>query len=273
MSSNLQTVLTYAKQGIPVFPCKPDKTPYVKGGFKAATTDEQQIRAWWIAWPDAMIGLPMGKVSGLWALDVDTPKIAGDADGRASLQLLIAVHGELPLTLMQQTPGGGTHYIFLYPQDGAGIPNSVGGVAPKIDVRGDGGYIVIAPSINGEGKAYSFLNQAPPVHAPEWLLKLVRQPLKVPSKNTNSPAFGAPPTIMAGLSIVAPYVQKAIDEECAKVAAAQQGTRNNTLNEASFSLGTLVGGGELDEGLAHSRLLDAARQCGLPDTACWVPYL
>ena len=261
----LQAALTYTRANIPVFPCKPDKVPYIKGGFKAATTDVQQIHAWWTAWPDAMIGFPTGKVTGLWVLDVDLPKKEGDADGRMSLQRLTAVHGLLPLTRIQQTPGGGTHYIFLYPQDGEGIRNSVSGVAPKIDVRGDGGYIIIAPSINGEGQAYSFLNQAPPVHAPEWILTLVRQPLKLPSKNINQPDSSAPTAIMSGLSIIDPYIQKALDEECAKIAGAQQGVRNDTLNKASFAFGTLVGGGELDEGMARSRLLGAALKCGLPD--------
>jgi hypothetical protein len=68
---------------------------------------------------------------------------------------------------------------------------------------------------------------------------------------------------MAGLLASHPYVQRALDDECAKVAAATEGVRNDTLNTAAFSLGTLVGGA-LDEWLARSRLLDAALKCGLP---------
>ena len=153
----LNAALNYVRQGIPVFPCRLNKAPYTLHGFKDATTDEAQIRAWWTAWPDAMIGVPMGAASGLWALDVDRPKAEGDADGFASLKNLTAVHGELPATLVQQTPSGGVHYIFRYPQDGQKIPNSTSKVAEKIDVRGDGGYIIITPSVTVEGARYAFV--------------------------------------------------------------------------------------------------------------------
>ena len=55
----------------PVFPCKPDKTPYTRHGFKDATTDAEQIRAWWERWPDASIGLPTGLAGGVYVVDVD----------------------------------------------------------------------------------------------------------------------------------------------------------------------------------------------------------
>ena len=41
----LEFALDYARRGWPVFPCKPtDKSPYIKGGLNAATTDEETIR-------------------------------------------------------------------------------------------------------------------------------------------------------------------------------------------------------------------------------------
>ena len=73
MSSITERALHYASQGLPVFPCKPDKTPYTTHGFKDATTDETQIHMWWAAWPEAMIGIPTGGCSGLWVLDIDMP--------------------------------------------------------------------------------------------------------------------------------------------------------------------------------------------------------
>jgi Bifunctional DNA primase/polymerase, N-terminal len=49
MSTSLPNALGYAWQGIPVFPCDPnDKTPCCMRGFHAATTDENQIRTWWL---------------------------------------------------------------------------------------------------------------------------------------------------------------------------------------------------------------------------------
>ena len=58
------------------------KAPFFKGGFHAATTDEAKICKWWGYWPKAMIGVPMGPVSGVWAVDPDPPKTAEEPDGR-----------------------------------------------------------------------------------------------------------------------------------------------------------------------------------------------
>jgi hypothetical protein len=69
--STLSAALSYAKQGMPVFPCKPDKSPDTPHAFYDATTDEAQIRAWWESRPYALIGLRAGKPSGLFILDVD----------------------------------------------------------------------------------------------------------------------------------------------------------------------------------------------------------
>jgi hypothetical protein len=58
-----------ANRGIPVFPCKPDKTPATPHGFKDATTDLAQIEAWFSD-REALIGVPTGTASGLNVLDV-----------------------------------------------------------------------------------------------------------------------------------------------------------------------------------------------------------
>ena len=79
----VEFALYYARRGWPVFPCKPtNKAPYFTGGFHAATTDEETIRRWWGYWPKAMIGVPMGPRSGVWAVDPDPPKKPEEPDGR-----------------------------------------------------------------------------------------------------------------------------------------------------------------------------------------------
>ena len=55
---------------IPVFPCKKDKSPYTVHGFKDATNNRQQIEDWWAKYPDALVGVPTGAPSQLWALDI-----------------------------------------------------------------------------------------------------------------------------------------------------------------------------------------------------------
>ena len=75
----LDFALDYAARGWPVFPCKPtNKAPYIQGGLNSATTDPASIRDWWQRWPRAMIAVPMGSRSGVWAVD---PRSAQNAGG------------------------------------------------------------------------------------------------------------------------------------------------------------------------------------------------
>jgi len=79
--------LAYARRGLPVFPCQPTgKAPLTGSGFWDATTDEARIRAWWSRSPDANVGLPTGRRSGVLVLDVDPDR--GGSESLASLENL-----------------------------------------------------------------------------------------------------------------------------------------------------------------------------------------
>ena len=97
--TELDAALEYAQRGIPVFPCNPlDKKPLTSSGFKDATKDEAQVRAWWSKWPNAMIGAPTGPVSGMWVIDLDFDP-AKKIDGKATFDQLVAQRGGLGLRL------------------------------------------------------------------------------------------------------------------------------------------------------------------------------
>src|SRR4051794_16359014 len=151
----LDAALALAGRGIPVFPCKAstdkaeNKRPLAPHGFKDASRDPEQIREWWRRWPKAMIGVPTGAVSGLVALDVDQDPDDG-LDGEAGLLALVEANGQLPHTPVQVTPRGGRHVLFRHP--GREVKNSASKLAHGLDVRGDGGYICIAPSSSASGK-------------------------------------------------------------------------------------------------------------------------
>ena len=162
-----RAALGYSRRGIPVFPCEPGgKRPLTYNGFWDATTDAPRLSAWWRRWPDANVGVPTGEQSGLLVLDVDP-----GAGGPDSLALLESLYGPLPQTAKARTGGGGIHYFFRYPADET-VRNSAGKLGPGLDVRGEGGYVVVPPSRTQN--AYEWLDKAPLAEA-AWLLQCLRE--------------------------------------------------------------------------------------------------
>jgi hypothetical protein len=180
----------YAMHGIPVFPCKPRaKEPLTRHGFKDATTDLARVDSWWRERPDANIGIPTGAVSGLIAVDID-PRNAGND----SLDELFAKHGRFPDTAEQMTGGGGRHYVFKAP-----VVCKSKVLAPGIDLKGDGGYIVAAPSIHPSDAPYEWDGIAgekallKPADAPAWLLERIAASAKEKGATADrSPSSRAP---------------------------------------------------------------------------------
>ena len=168
----LDAALAYARMGWKVFPChSTGHQPLVNKGFYAASKNELQIRLWWLHHPDAAIGLRTGKESGVFAVDID-PRNGGDI----SLEHIEAEHGALPETVESQTGGGGRHLLFRWP--GRPVPCSTGKIGAGIDVKGDGGYIILPPSDHESGRQYCWLiGQEAGEHeiadAPAWLLGMI----------------------------------------------------------------------------------------------------
>ena len=158
MNPILESALTWASKGFPVFPCSPaTKRPLTPNGFKEATLDPGTIEAWWLAWPDAMIGWPVN--GGLWVMDID-PRHGGDA----TLARLEAIHGKLPETYTVETPSGGRHLYFV-----GEAPCTAGRIGAGIDTRGSGkGYVILPPSVSTSG-SYRPVNLTPWVESPPWL--------------------------------------------------------------------------------------------------------
>ena len=160
----LQAALRYAELGYPVFPCvSGGKAPATAHGFLDATTDAGQIEAWWTARPDSNIGMP---TAGLFVVDVDgadNPWPSGDREGLTGC----------PVSL---TPRGGRHHVFRQPQ-GKAWKSTASRLAPKVDTRANGGYIVLPPSAVG-GKPYKWAGgfEIAPADLPEppaWLVAQV----------------------------------------------------------------------------------------------------
>lgn len=122
----------------------PAKHPRTRNGLNAASADLDQVHDWWTRWPRANIGIRTGEDAGVFVLDIDPPH-----GGDESLAQLTQRNGELPATLEQRTGSGGRHLFFRHP--GGAIKNSVGKLGAGLDIRGDGGYVLVAPSRNTTG--------------------------------------------------------------------------------------------------------------------------
>lgn len=154
--------MAYAKRGIPVFPCEAGgKRPLTPSGFWDATTDPRLIEGWWRRWPGANVGIPTGKRSGLLVLDVD-PREGGDATFDALERSTVPA----PRTARARTGGGGAHLYFRYPTELV-VKNSAGFLGHGLDVRGEGGYVLVPPS--STTGAYAWVDRSPPAGA-AWLL-------------------------------------------------------------------------------------------------------
>jgi hypothetical protein len=154
-----------------VFPLKPkSKLPATRHGCLDATKDLETVGGWWEGGPALNIGIATGAPSGIWVLDID-----GDA-GEASWRRIEQEYGtKLPATAEVLTGSGGRHIYFQLPdfKGAPGIRNSAGQVAPGIDVRGTGGYVVAPPSVHPNGKPYAWLDESSIAEAPVWLVELV----------------------------------------------------------------------------------------------------
>lgn len=172
----IAVALAYAARGWPVFPCNPlNKQPLTPRGFKDASTDGFQVRKWWGQWPHAMVGIPTGRASGFWVLDIDEDRERGKS-GVSSLAEMGHDLSELMDTATAATGSGGYHILFRWSED-RHITNSRGSLKRWLDVRGEGGYIIAAGSVRSDGRRYEWLN--PPdeseiAEAPDWLLAAIQ---------------------------------------------------------------------------------------------------
>jgi hypothetical protein len=148
----LESALTYAKQGVRVFPLHglrngrctcgtfcgdaAGKHPRIADGFRAASTNLPQIRKWWRKWPDANIGIATGAASGLAVLEANGP------EGLAAIRALVGQHGPFPETATAKTPHG-IQFYFLMPK-GRPVPSVL---CDGIEFFADAGFVVAPPSV------------------------------------------------------------------------------------------------------------------------------
>lgn len=238
----LDAALELAKAGWAVFPCNPDKSPRIGGGFHSASSDPDVVTH--MSWGDgALIGaaVPEGTI----VVDID-PRNGG-------VETVTTLHEAglvLPKTTRTvRTRSAGTHSYLRVPE-GVSLRGSLG---PGVDIKRAGkGYVVVPPS-----PGYTLVGDWPVAEAPPWLLEEL-------TVDQRSSAGGE----VAGARYFpfedgTPYGLGGMDREIGRLVQAGEGGRNNALNTAAFSLAQLVAGGELSEARAKDELSTAALLIGL----------
>ncbi|GAA4908306.1 bifunctional DNA primase/polymerase [Streptomonospora salina] len=262
------------RAGYHLFPCQPNsKIPACTGGVTAAINDPEGIADHWAAHPDHNIGISCG-ASHLVVVDCDRPKsddwrwpsdwasVAGEYwDGTDAYCYLIEQAGhelsrgdfDLLGTMVVMTPSGGMHFYFQAAPNFA-IRNSAGVLAPLIDIRAEGGY-VLGPGSTVGGRPYDYLIDAPPAAMPGWLgyaLQGVNQRRR--SQDTRPPGAthyrGAPPN--------ATYAERALED----MALAPDGERHDTFVSRIFRLALDESKGTVDLTALEPRIRDIGRSQG-----------
>jgi hypothetical protein len=236
--------VAYAKRGWAVFPVAVrGKTPTTKRGMLDASTDEGLVAAWWEQRPAANIGVNCG-ASGLLVVDLD------DEDAVRTWADLAAHHGGHEKTLAART-GRGFHLYF------AGQSRSTASrVAPGVDTRSGGGYVIAPPSVHGSGAVYRWLDRGlDPVAAPKWLLELLEH-------GRHHEEIGERKVLPDGVEAT-PYGRTALERISAEMARTAEGERNATLNALAYRCGRLSAAGQLAEVAARRGLVAAALEAGL----------
>jgi putative DNA primase/helicase len=300
----IEAATSYAARGWPVFPCNPkNKQPLLgadkdadqkpirgTGGLKKATTDPEQIAAWWKRWPNALIGLATGHPTKgtecdaqpaglrLFVLDFD-PRADGETGEIWTLDSLKRETeeqvGKLPPSMAALTPSDGVHLYLLQGDDGPSITNR-GNLPQHVDVRGLGGYVIAPPSMMATdaakeqgGLRYRWHRREPVggiAHAPVQLLEVLRdrgrkgvstEPSTDPANVNRRPQSQQPP--VTADDAVRKYALAALDGELQAVRAAPSGQRNAQLNTSALKIASLVAAGAVEATLARSLLEAAAR--------------
>jgi hypothetical protein len=255
-------ILTETK--VPVANCEPCRLEHVRPeqmeactcltchGFYAATDDLDRLYEMIRLHPRGLLAIRTGDASGIAVVD-------NDPRGLPEMHRMVAA-GMLPPTATEITGRGGYHMVYAHPGDGK-ICSGADKIAPGIDSKSDGGYVVVAPSVHPQtGRSYQWLRMftGPLAPLPDHLVDLLREPARQPR-----PAN--PVTLPAGPR-ASRYGEAALRRELEKLLALKgaDGIRNDTLaKESAFSLGQLVAGGVLDRDRTAALLQEAGERIGL----------
>ncbi|MEN1886087.1 bifunctional DNA primase/polymerase [Streptomyces mirabilis] len=273
----LAAALLSVERGWPVIPLHPNtkrpaghperacpRTGRCVGGHRTpeqrATTDPGLIQTAWANRP-YNVGIATGP-AGLLVVDLDVPKPEeqeGAPDGATSFKALCErAEQPIPLTYQVRTPSGGSHLYFTAPA-GVRMKCSVKRLAPHIDTRAWGGYVV-APGSTIEQGAYEVAEAAPVAPLPAWLAALLTERAKPAAPPVPTPVWDGTKA-----------ARTALERECAVIRAANEGGpngRNNTLYRSTCKVARFVAWGHISRPTVEEAIQAAGESTGLPAAEC-----
>jgi Bifunctional DNA primase/polymerase, N-terminal len=248
----LAWALRYAAASLLIFPVNANKKPLTTHGFKDASSDPAAVTTWRAKWPHCEFALAVP--AGMVVVDVD---IKHGKNGYADFKRLAGCDPREVATPQSSTPSGGMQVFFA-----ASKPhkNAVAIAGSGIDVRAEGGYVVLPMPGNGRQWLLELIGadraMAQLLPAPAWLDVAIR---KAPSMR--APLVLAPRAALAPSSSD-PWAQKkahaALEKACARILGAPCGAQDATRHRECFYIGGLIGRGDLGYEEAYEALLAAA---------------
>jgi len=230
----LQGALAVAFVGLPTFPCNAEKRPTCPKGFLQAARSPIEVRKLWAQWPGVLVGVPTGVLTDLSIVDLDSKH----PEARNWFKNNRARLGK---TRVHRTRSGGLHLLYRHQPS---LRCSVSKLAPGVDIRSEGGYIIWWPAHGCEVP-----DNGDPAPFPQWLWKT----LKPPPKPFEPPASEKrDESAMRGLM--------------RRLVCAATGERNAVLFWASCRAGEHIRSGRVREEYARQCLFEAAMHVGLPQS-------
>jgi hypothetical protein len=251
---SVATNLQLEGRPLAIFPCR-NKKPACEHGFKDATSDPTEIAALFRRYPGTReIGVPTGEINAFDVLDIDLAGIKFWEENRH----------RLPPTRTHETQSGGHHLLFKH---APGLRCSSGRIAPGIDVRADGGFIVWWPA-----QFYPVLD-APVADWPAWLLEPAREKqhrptaaFLMPMNNEGSgPLMARPQEVPKVLYFKVCDLMKGASGHnrrrvlgLLRTVTEKRKYRNQALNDMAFNFRELISAGVITRDAVESLLIEAA---------------
>ena len=157
----------YLQNGWSVLPVKPEeKRPYMQNWLQYTHTrpTAELVNSWFSNLAGAGVGVATGKVSNMVVLDVESTC-------PYSIDDLLK---QYPTQLISRTGSGGYHLFYQYPNGSGRITNRVR-LFDGVDLRADGGFIVLPPTVHPNGNRYAWVSEGVPGAFPSALLNIKSQ--------------------------------------------------------------------------------------------------